>query len=203
MRSIFVRPILAPACMLTCMLLLASSPLFADSGLSRHKKMYVVPAPGQVAIDGKLNDWDLSGQIMTYVESETQDMQSAKFALMYDKTNLYLSGVVRDPSPMMNRHDPKADGGRGWDADSCQFRLSLNPKAPFPLDIGYGHGDMDDTSVTHMTLWYYTDKQEPVLQIQQSMHYKVPAAWAPYGVVPDDQFQAKYVKMADGRGYTF
>ena len=32
-----------------------------------------------------------------YVVSETSDMQSAKFALMYDKDALYLGAVVRDP----------------------------------------------------------------------------------------------------------
>ena len=82
----------------------------ADTGLGRHKTLYAVPAPGKVVIDGKLDDWDLSGQIYMYVTSETADMQSARFAVMYDAQALYLSGVVRDPSPLMNRHDPAVDG---------------------------------------------------------------------------------------------
>jgi len=179
--------------------------VFADPGLGRHKKLYAVPAPGKVTIDGKLDDWDLSGQITTYVESETQDMQSAKFAVMYDKDNLYLSAAVRDPTPMMNRHDPKADGDKGWNADACQFRLSLDPKLPFPLNIGGGgNGDMDNTDITHLCLWYYTDKKEPALQIHKSMRFASPRPeWGPFGVVPAQFFQAKYVMAADGRGYTF
>ena len=102
--------------------------------------MYVVPAPKKVTIDGKLDDWDLSGQITMYVVSETSDMQSAKFAMMYDKDALYLSAVVRDPTPMMNRHDPQVDADRAWDADACQFRLTLDPKMGYPVNIGYGHG---------------------------------------------------------------
>ena len=35
----------------------------ADVGLARHKKLYAVPVPGKVTIDGKLDEWDLSGQI--------------------------------------------------------------------------------------------------------------------------------------------
>ena len=37
----------------------------AETGLGRHKKLYAVPVPagGQVVIDGRLDDWDLSGQI--------------------------------------------------------------------------------------------------------------------------------------------
>jgi hypothetical protein len=186
------------------LLLSLGLPAAADTGLARHKKMYVVPTPGKVTIDGKLDDWDLSGQILTYVISENQDMQSAKFAMMYDKQNLYLSAEVRDTTPMLNRHDPKADGDKGWNADACQFRISLDPKQPYPLNIGYGEGDANNMDVTHLTLWYYTDKQEPVLQIAKSMNYKLPRPeWKPTGVVPSDLFQAKYVKMADGRGYIF
>ncbi|MGA2619224.1 MAG: hypothetical protein ABSF26_16570 [Thermoguttaceae bacterium] len=36
---------------------------WAETGLGRHKQLYAVPAPGHVTIDGKLDDWDLSGQM--------------------------------------------------------------------------------------------------------------------------------------------
>ena len=39
----------------------------SDSGRGRHKQFYVVPTPGVVAIDGRLDDWDLSGQIEMFV----------------------------------------------------------------------------------------------------------------------------------------
>ena len=80
-------------------MLCVATGVHADNGRGRHQKLYVVPAPGKVTIDGKLDDWDLSGQIWIYVISETAEMQSAKFAMMYDKDALYISGVVRDPSP--------------------------------------------------------------------------------------------------------
>ncbi len=176
----------------------------ADTGLARHKKIYAVPAPKKVTIDGKLNDWDLSGQITMYVVSETSDMQSAKFAMMYDQDALYLSAVVRDPTPMMNRHDPQVDADRAWDADACQFRLTLDPKMGYPVNIGYGTGDMANTNIVHLLLWYYTDKQEPCLQMSSSMNYVSPRpTWGKFGVVPHACYQAKYLKMDDGRGYTF
>src|SRR5437870_862739 len=37
-----------------CLFVVAES--HADSGRGRHQKFYAVPAPGKVAIDGKLND---------------------------------------------------------------------------------------------------------------------------------------------------
>ena len=79
--------------------------LHADNGRGRHQKIYLVPTPGKMAIDGKFDDWDLSGQITICVMDETAEMQSAKFAMMYDAGALYLSAIVRDPSPLMNRHD--------------------------------------------------------------------------------------------------
>ena len=56
---------------------------------------------GSVAIDGVIDpaEWDLSGQILSYVVPETQDMQSARVAMMYDAEALYVSGIVRDTSP--------------------------------------------------------------------------------------------------------
>ena len=176
----------------------------AETGLGRHKKMYAVPAAKKVVVDGKLDEWDLSGQVTMYVVSETMDMQSAKFAILYDADALYLGAEVRDPSPMMNRHDPKVDGDKGWDADACQFRMSIDPKLGYPINIGYGQGDMDNEGIIHLILWYYADRQEPCLQMHTSMKYKSPRPeWAPFGVVPADLFEAKYAKMADGRGYTF
>ncbi len=167
--------------------------------------MYAVPAPAKVTIDGNLNDWDLSGQILTFVQSETADMQSARFAVMFDSKNLYLSAVVRDTTPMMNRHDPAAEGDKGWNGDACQFRISVNPTLPYPLPFStYAQTGKDNPAPTHLTLWYYTDKHEPVLQIAHSMMYKpVRQQWNPFGVVPADFFTAKYAKAADGRGYTF
>lgn len=187
-----------------CAVIMLAAPSVADTGLARHKKMYAVPAPRHAKNDGKLTGWDLSAMIHMYVVSETSDMQSAKCALMYDKDALYIGAIVRDPSPMMNRHDPKVDGDKGWDADSCQFRIALDPKLGYPVKIGWGNGDMANPNIVHLTLWYYTDNRQPCLQMHSSMNFKSPRPeWAPFGVVPAKYFQANYVKMDDGRGYTF
>ena len=105
-----------------------------------HNKIYIVPTPGAVTIDGKLDDWDLSPQIMICVADETMEMQSARFAMMYDAEALYLSAVVKDPSPMLNRHDPKVEPDRAWDADVCQIYLCTDPALGFPVEK-YGYVD--------------------------------------------------------------
>ena len=183
---------------------------WTETGLGRHKQLYAVPASGKVVIDGKLDDWDLSGQIEMFVISETKEMQGAKFALMYDKEALYLSGMVRDSSPLMNRQDPKVKGDKGWDADACQFRLTLDPSRPYPvIDSTFehlGNNPKPDTrdDIIHLTLWNFTDRDEPCLNMQVGMTFRnLRPELAPVGVVPANQFLAKYVKSGDGRGYTF
>jgi DNA-binding beta-propeller fold protein YncE len=182
-----------------------------ETGLGRHKQLYAVPAPGKVEIDGKLDDWDLSGQIDMFVVADGKDSQSAKFAIMYDSEALYLGAVVRDTSPMMNRQDPKANGNRGWDADSCQFRLTVDPAQPYPIQQStFEYKDpknpKQDTrdDIVHLTLWHYTDRDKAALSMQLGMTFRTPRPeWAPFGVIPGDLYQGKYAKMADGKGYTF
>ena len=193
--------------LLTCLPLASSA---QEAGLGRHKQAYAVPAPGAVTIDGKLDDWDLSGQIDMFVSSDTRDVQGARFAIMYDKDALYVSGQVNDTTPMINRQDPRLAGDTGWDADSCQFRITLDPSRPYPDKENVFTYRSDKTlvdtrdDIKHVTLWYYTDRKEPVLQIKTGMRYRtVPASWAPFGVVPSGEFEAHYQKNEDGKGYTF
>ena len=192
------------------------------AGRGRYDRLYVVPTPGKVTIDGNLDDWDQSAQIHLYVVPETVASQSAKFAVMYDDQAIYLSGVVRDTSPMMNRQDPQVSGDRGWDADASQFRLVIDPTRAYPeteslskytalrtqdgkpLTRSQQQAADQRNDILHLTLWYYTDAAKPVLQIQQGFTYRVPRSeWAPYGVVPEELFEARYVKAADGLGYTY
>jgi len=184
------------------LMLLFSCELFGDVGLARHKRIFVVPPPGDLKIDGKLDDWDLSGQVFMYVTSETSEMQSARFAMMFDDQALYLSAVIRDPSPMMNRHDPNVDAGNAWDADSCQFRIVLDPAQGYPVNQGSFNAVPND-QMAHTLLWYYTDRKEPNLQLAYGMTYSPPKAGYKMGVVPRDKFQAAYLLADDRMGYTF
>ena len=180
---------------------LLSASYAEQSGLGRHKRVFVVPRTQAVTIDGKLDDWDLSGQIWMYVAQETSEMQSAKFALMYDADALYVCGEVRDSTPLMNRHDPQVEPDWAWDADVCQFRLVLDAAQGYP--VNEGGGGVDNDQMAHMMLWYYTDRKEPCLQVKYGMNYKLPKAGYAGGVIPHDKFQAVYRKADDGRGYTF
>jgi hypothetical protein len=168
-----------------------------------------VPTPGKVTIDGKLDDWDLSGEIEMFVIQATRGTMNAKFAIMYDAEALYLGADVNDPSPMMNMRDPRTDPRQGWNADSCQFRLTTDPAVGYPIfdESTFKYKGTNDPTekrddIVHLTLWNYTGTGEPQMAMQLGMTYREPKN-APRGLVPQDQFQAKYLKRPDGTGYSF
>ena len=177
----------------------------ADRGRGRHEQLYVVPTPGELTIDAELDDWDLSGQIEMFVLEATRSTQSAKLAAMYDKKALYVSGKVRDPNPMMNRHDPAVKPQMAWDADACQFRIVADRESEFPVKEGtFGNVDESRTDIVHILMWHYTDDKKPYLQVHASMGYNAPREeWEPHGLVPDDHFDGAFRKWENGRGYTF
>jgi hypothetical protein len=192
------------------MAMLAGSVAQADSGRGRHRQLYVTPAPGEVRIDGKLDDWDLSGQIEMFVIEATRSTMNAKIAAMYDDEAIYISGEVRDPTPMMNRHDPKTNADRAWDADAVQFRLVLDPEAAYPVqESSFQYrvpNPPEDTrdDIVHLLLWHFTDDGSANLQMHKGMSYRVPRPeWAPHGLVPRDKFDGAYRRWNDGGGYTF
>ncbi len=182
----------------------------SDSGRGRHAQFYVTPTPGKVKIDGKLDDWDLSGMIEMFVTEATRAVRSGKVAAMYDKDAFYICGKITDSTPMMNRHDPLVDPNKAWDADSLQFRLVTNPNADYPVQESAfkyrGKNKAKDTrdDIVHLLLWHYTDKKTANLQMHYGMGYRVPRKeWEPHGLVPQDKFQGAYRKWDDGKGYTF
>lgn len=124
--------------------LLVSSLGFAQQ--TDNHVLHAVPPPGPVTIDGKLNDWDLSGQIEVYANFRTRNSYSAKVAAMYDRDNLYLAIAWRDPTPMFNMVDSTFDIGSGWRSDCVQLRVNT---------------DM----VMHLDCWYSTAAQHAVINI--------------------------------------
>ncbi len=184
-----------------CGVLLLLGTLVFAQGTYRNNRIFVVPRPGPVVIDGELNDWDLSGEIFSYVSEPTKDAMNAYTAMMYDADALYISARIADDTPMKNRWDPAVNPDFGWDGDSFQMRLSLDPKLGYPINIGWGNGDMKSDALVHMTMWYFTDAKQPVLHCKYGMNYH-DAPDYPKGIVPQDKFQAAYKMWPNGKGYT-
>ncbi|MEI6518602.1 MAG: FlgD immunoglobulin-like domain containing protein [bacterium] len=126
----------------------------------KHQFISVVPAPGKVVIDDKLDDWDLSGEILTYEFLETAEKRHARTAMMYDADNLYITVTFRDDTPMMNMVNGKVDKSRGWDSDAYQVRLVNDPGVGYPIqakkELPIGRD---------LIFWYFTGNKEPWLAV--------------------------------------
>ena len=96
---------------------------------TQNEGFEAVPAPGAVAIDGDLADWDLSGRIWSFGDTSVRDSHSVRTAAMWDAQNLYLSFEWRDPTPMTSRVNPAFDPGRGWVSDAVQLRMLVGDRA--------------------------------------------------------------------------
>jgi hypothetical protein len=105
--------------------------------------MHATPAPGKVVIDGKLDDWDLSGaRLMCYDVVALKDRLSGTVAFMWDADYYYVSIHWRDPSPMVNGFDPLIDYGNSWKGDCVQLRIKTD-------------------RIAHVTAWYHAKTQRP------------------------------------------
>lgn len=151
-----------------------------------NTEIVAVPAPESgVTIDGKLDDWDLSGTIYSCPDTRLYaDLAAVRSAAMYDTKGLYLSCRWVDQTPMANQVDPDEPGkhDRGWASDCLQLRM------------------FNETEV-HITAWYYKGVDKPAMYLhfgKASGPNKHPelAAGLEHGA------KMAFRQHADGKGYT-
>jgi len=152
--------------------------------------MRVLPAPGKVTIDGKFDDWDLSGGIFICGDVEKlRDDFSSWFHLMYDGEFLYALARVKDPHPLVNSRGPDAEPPNQFDprlvhGDYLTVRIiaerGTKQELISHLTFRQGKGGMDI-----MELAGGRDRYE-------RSRTTAPATGA----------RQKFVKDADGKGYT-
>ena len=173
------------------LLLLLACPAGARQGFN---EIQAVPVPGKVAIDGDLNDWDLSGAIETFYDESMIPSFSVKLAFMYDADALYVAAEFVDDTPMVNAHDPRIEPDNGWAGDCLPVRLSSDPAEKYPLAADTAANKGNDR-ICHLTMWYFTPRSEPVLDIRYSMAYHGAKllTGAKSGLV--------FKNNADGKGY--
>lgn len=111
---------------------------------SQNSGLQAVPAPKKVVIDGKLDEWDLSGRMASFAEISMRDQYSVETAAMWDKDTLYIGLHWRDKTPMFNMIDPEFDETDGWKGDALQMRVVTD-------------------QVLWINAWYFTEKKQGAL----------------------------------------
>ncbi len=107
---------------------------------TENLNMQILPAPGRIVVDGKFDDWDLTGGVFTTGDAENlRDKLATWFHAMYDSENLYLLTRWLDETPMGNLGTSKGD--YGFAGDCLQVRIITKP------------GQADKERCTHLTAW--------------------------------------------------
>ena len=97
-----------------------------------ERPMLIVPAPGPVAIDGDLGDWNRAGKIgPVFFDEEARDEYNGTFYAMYDREHLFLAARIVEPHPPYNTFPFKGFGD--WNGDAVAIRMSSNPALRFPV----------------------------------------------------------------------
>jgi len=151
---------------------------------AEYEPFEFVPAPGKVVIDGKLDDWDLSGAYgPVSFDAEYVGKNDVIFYGMYDKERVYFGFHVNDPDPLINRGI--VEEGNYWLGDSIEIRFSVNPKDGVPPA-------QDSSYIRHIAVWFNSDKNKVQSYIKSTMKYQ---NWDSTGL------EAAFRKWDNGKGW--
>ncbi len=124
--------------------------------MSFNEEVNVVPAPGEMVIDGKDADWDLSAGIWSYNSPVIVDRFSVWTHLMWDEKGVYFLARFHDQTPMVNRVMGK-DFSHSWRADCFQARVIFDDRTPAEHQM-------------HINLFYSTLEQKPYMIVHHGGH---------------------------------
>jgi sugar lactone lactonase YvrE len=145
--------------------------------------MRVLPAPGKVVVDGKSDDWDLSGGVFACNDVEAQREQySVWLHSMYDADNLYFFAHFLDPSPLNNPGQVGAD--YGFAGDCLQVRFISRMGTP-------------QEQIINVTAWRGRGEKDAI-----DMDYVGKNAPAHIADAKTQGGQQAFAVDADGKGYT-
>ena len=96
---------------------------------TENRGIRILPAPGKTTIDGRGDDWDLSGGVLACGDVEhLRDQFSVWVHAMYDDEFVYVLARWKDPTPL--NHPGSSTGGYGWDGDCLQVRFITDRGKP-------------------------------------------------------------------------
>ena len=108
---------------------------------TENQGIRILPAPGKVRIDGKADDWNLSGGVFVCNDVETlRDKLGVWFHAMYDRDNLYFLARFLDETPLNNPGSSKGDYGFAGDCQERGPDRDAGPRRSDPGDRRDLHG---------------------------------------------------------------
>ncbi|YCM42863.1 hypothetical protein V2O64_16260 [Verrucomicrobiaceae bacterium 227] len=152
----------------------------------------ILPAPGKMVIDGRANDWDLSGSIFNCSDVENyRDQLAAWQSAQFDADNLYLLTRWVDMTPMNNPGLCGSD--QGFEGDCLQVRIITGSSGAPDVKA---EDATTGQKTTHITAWSGSDGRD-IIDLVYGKKFDE-------GAVKDAKKEGgrqAFVKDADGNGY--
>ena len=134
---------------------IASAATVATATETENLNIRILPAPASMAIDGKANDWDLSGGVFVCGDVENlRDQMGVWIHAMYNAENLYVLARWLDETPLS--HPGLVAGDVGWGGDSLQLRIIADPDRKDP------RSKMGELPVCWVTAWRDRDGKDVI-----------------------------------------
>ncbi len=150
-----------------------------------------VPTPGEIKIDGNLDDWDTSGEILICDDLDNP-LHAVRVATMYDDIGLYLSFRFFDLTPMINHTGPGS--GQAWCGDAVQLRFWTEPEKPI--------GPPEGGRVVHIDCNWSTDEEVATAYVVVGSMQQGQVTEKAIGEAVGNGLEAAFIKQEDERGYT-
>lgn len=159
----------------------------ASPNQTENHELRALPAPEAVDVDGSLDEWDLSGEILICPDVVKElDRHAVRAAALYDAEYLYLGFRFTDDTPMVNAVNPESDPGGGWRSDGVELRMLV-----------------DDRSI-HIHPWYYTEGKRPSMHIRYAPGTNIRGTkdqWTYIREALDKGALLRFRRHEDGKGY--
>jgi hypothetical protein len=163
-----------------------AAPLAAQQ--TDNYELRALPAEKPVAVDGALEEWDLSGEILVCPDlGKELDTHAVRAAAQYDDDYLYMAFRFVDHTPMINNINPVSDPGGGWRGDGTEIRMLL------------------DNRTIHLQPWYFTEEGRSTLYLRYSPAEDIRLRKDEWVIIPealDKGARLAFRKHEDGKGYT-
>ena len=147
---------------------------FCTSGIANAVPVKDGTAP---VIDGRLDDWDLSGEEVTWIADLLAEDQHCRLNFMYDDAALYVGvRMALYDHELTNGNRPE---DRYWLGDLVQLRLSTDRTLPYPLPGKFADSRRRTTAscyvkndkVTCVNLWRDTKNGRDCLYVTPGANF--------------------------------
>jgi hypothetical protein len=101
-------------------------------GPARQASIAVHPAPADMIIDGRLDEWADGPGFSGTLDGTPSCPERADGRMMYDEKFLYIAAHVGDPMPLRSIIDPQIDAYWGWRGGAVQVRVSTDRHMGWP-----------------------------------------------------------------------